>query len=84
MKIVFAILFLTLTPSLWAQTFVKSTLPINASPVLQQVTAYGTVNNSVLLLGKFTVPSNTLDDIVSRLEQSGAGQTSATAQVLVQ
>jgi hypothetical protein len=65
MKIVFAILFLTLTPSLWAQSFVKSTLPINSSPVLQQATAYGSVNNSVLLVGKFSSPSQSLQDIVS-------------------
>jgi hypothetical protein len=65
MKIVFAILLLPLAPSLWAQSFVKSTLPINSSPVLQQATAYGNVNNSVLLVGKFSSGAQSLQDIVS-------------------
>jgi hypothetical protein len=60
MKIVLAIVFFMLALPLQAQTFVKSTLPINAATVLQQVTAHGTVNNSVLLLGKFTQAPLTL------------------------
>jgi hypothetical protein len=71
MKSLLAVLLLLSACSAGAQTFTRSSLPINAAPILQQTTAYGTVNNSVLLVGKFSSPGQALNDIAS-VDSSGS------------
>jgi HYDIN/CFA65/VesB family protein len=44
---------------------VVSTLPDSGAAILQQITAYGVVQNSVLLVGRFTSTSQVLDDFAT-------------------